>query len=155
MENLVYIPLLLLCIAPALFALARYNTLVARRNAARAAWPALEAALRRRLDLTADLPGSPRLDELRRLCAHHPGPVSARAALENELSAVVRHLLIVDAGSHASLAAAEAEISAAQTRYNAAVHTYRARRESFSGRFLAQIFALGPMATFDFVPATA
>ncbi len=179
MENLIYIPLLFVCMAPALYGLVQYNRLIALRNHVRESWADIDTELKRRYDLIPRLVEVARgyaahertlladLTALRERCAANHGPVSAQSADEAELSAGLRTLLArVEAYPdlkadtqfqklHAELVNTEDRIQAARRFYNGNVRDYRNSCETFPSSLIARLFSFPTMAFFTAESAVA
>ncbi|MDD5200011.1 MAG: LemA family protein [Terrimicrobiaceae bacterium] len=177
MEGLVYIPILFVAIAPALYAMVQYNALVSLRNHIRESWSDIDTELKRRYDLI------PRLVEvarayaaherqiferviaLRDRCAANQGPVSSQVGDETELVRSLQSFLAtVEAypelkanaqfrSLHAELVNTEDRIQAARRFYNGNVRDYSNKRESFPGSIVASLFSFAPAALFSVEPA--
>lgn len=158
MENLVYIPILLICVAPPILGWFIHNGLATLRNRAREAWAAVDAALQARYGLADRVielapAGGPALAACLDRCRNHPGPVSGRAAEETRFANSLRAAL--DESPPAAVAELRRDLTAADLRieraleaYNAAVTTYRARCEGFPRSLVANLFSLPRLAPF-------
>jgi LemA protein len=177
MEALIYIPILLLCIAPPLYALVQYNTLIALRNHIRESWADIDTELKRRYDLIPRLVEVARayakherevfenVAALRERCAANHGPVSSQARDEAELVGVLQTFLArveaypelkADAqfqSLHAELVNTEDRIQAARRFYNGNTRDYENKRQSFPSSVVANLFSFTPAAYFTVEPA--
>lgn len=172
MENLIYIPLLFVCMAPALYGLIQYNGLIALRNHVRESWADIDTELKRRYDLIPRLVKVARgyaeherelfaeITALRERCAANQGPVSTQSADEALLTAGLRTFLArveaypalrADAQFqrlHEELVNTEDRIQAARRFYNGNVRDYRNKCESFPSSVIARLFSFPTVAFF-------
>jgi len=177
MEALIYIPILLIAIAPALYAVGQYNALVTLRAHIRESWSDVDTELKRRYDLIPRLVEVARgyaaheravlesVTALRERCAANHGPVSSQDRDETEL---VRTLQIFFARIEAypelkadaqflrlqaELVNTEDRIQAARRFYNGNVRDYQTKCEAFPSSIVARMFSFAPMAFFNVEPA--
>jgi LemA protein len=177
MEALIYIPILLIAIAPALYAVAQYNALVTLRAHIRESWSDVDTELKRRYDLIPRLVEVARgyashergvlesVTALRQRCAANHGPVSSQDRDEAELVESLQTFLArVEAYPelkadtqflrlHAELVNTEDRIQAARRFYNGNVRDYRTKCEAFPSSIVARMFSFAPMAFFNAEPA--
>jgi LemA protein len=171
-EALIYIPILLIAISPALYGVVQYNALVALRARIRESWSDIDTELKRRYDLIPRLVEVARgyaahekgvfeeVAALRERCAANHGPVSAQDRDETELVRSLQSFLArveaypglkADAQFlrlHAELVNTEDRIQAARRFYNGNVRDYRTKCESFPSSIIARLFSFAPMAFF-------
>jgi LemA protein len=177
MEALIYIPILLIAIAPALYAVIQYNALVALRAHIRESWSDVDTELKRRYDLIPRLVEVARgyaahergvlesVTALRERCAANHGPVSSQGRDESELVQTLQTFfarveaypeLKADAQFlrlHAELVNTEDRIQAARRFYNGNVRDYQTKCEAFPSSIVAKMFSFAPMAFFNVEPA--
>jgi len=177
MEALIYIPILLIAIAPALYAVVQYNALVTLRAHIRESWSDVDTELKRRYDLIPRLVEVVRgyaahergvlesVTALRERCAANHGPVSSQDRDETELVRTLQTFfarveaypeLKADAQFlrlHAELVNTEDRIQAARRFYNGNVRDYQTKCEAFPSSVVASMFSFAPMAFFNVEPA--
>ena len=177
MEALIYIPILLIAIAPALYAVIQYNALVTLRAHIRESWSDVDTELKRRYDLIPRLVEVVRgyaahergvlesVTALRERCAANHGPVSSQDRDETELVRTLQAFfarveaypeLKADAQFlrlHAELVNTEDRIQAARRFYNGNVRDYQTKCEAFPSSIVAKMFSFAPMAFFNVEPA--
>lgn len=177
MEALIYIPILLIAIAPALYAVVQYNALVTLRAHIRESWSDVDTELKRRYDLIPRLVEVVRgyaahergvlesVTALRERCAANHGPVSSQDRDETELVQTLQTFLArieaypelkADAQFlrlQAELVNTEDRIQAARRFYNGNVRDYQTKCEAFPSSIVASMFSFAPMAFFNVEPA--
>lgn len=174
--ELLLIPALLL-LAPFLWAVLQYNSLISLRNQIREAWSNVDTELKRRYELIPNLVATvkgyaaherevlERVTELRNRCLGNTGPVAEQERDEVQLvGALQRLLLLVEhypqlkADQHflklqGELANTENRIQAARRFYNGNVRDYRNKREMFPSSLIAGMFHFPPVEFFSVPPA--
>ncbi len=169
--------LLVLLVAPLLWVVLQYNSLVGLRNYVANSWANIDTELKRRYDLIPNLVETvkgyaaheratlERVIELRNRCAANHGPVAAQSADETGLVAALQQLLVVvenypqlkaDENFRAlqtELINTENRIQAARRFYNGNVRDFRNRCETFPSNLVARAFGFQPADFFSVPPS--
>ena len=173
----ILIPIAIILLPPAIFAIVQYNGLVALRNHITDAWANIDTELKRRYDLIPNLVATvkgyaaherevlERVIELRNRCAAQAGPNATAQREEQELVDNLKRVLVL-AESYPQLKAdqhflklqeelinTEDRIQAARRFYNGNVRDYRNKCESFPSNVVASMFGFKPAEYFDVEPA--
>ena len=173
-------PLLILMaavlLAPLMYLVLTYNTLVALRNHIREAWSNIDTELKRRYELIPNLVATvkgyaaheqavlERVVALRTRCMANNGPTAAQAADEIQLVDAMKQMMVVverypdlKADQHfldlqKELVNTEDRIQAARRFFNGNVRDYANKREMFPSSLIAGAFGFVPMDYFEVDP---
>ena len=156
----------------AVYAIAVFNGLVAKRNRVKNAWAQIDVQLKRRHDLIPNLVNAVKgylqqerdvlenVTRARQQAIAAGSDVNARAAAENILTQAMRSLFAVaeaypELKSNQNMLALQEELSSTENRvafarqfYNDAVMEYNTAREAFPGNFFANTFSFVPESLF-------
>jgi len=159
----------------AIYAIAIYNGLVAKRNQVRNAWSQIDVQLKRRHDLIPNVVNTVKgylqherevlenVTRARQQAIAAGGDVAARATAENTLTQAMRSLFAVaeaypDLKANQNMLALQEELSSTENKvafarqfYNDSVLHYNTAREAFPGNLFAGSFnfASGPLFALD------
>ena len=156
----------------ALYAVATFNGLVAKRNRVRNAWAQIDVQLKRRHDLIPNLVNAVKgylqherevmenVTRARQQAIAAGSDVTARAAAENMLTQAVRSLFAIaeaypELKSNQNMLALQEELSSTENKvafarqfYNDSAMAYNTACESFPGNFFASTFSFVPESLF-------
>ena len=163
---------LLILVLLALYGVAVFNGLVAKRNRVRNAWSQIDVQLKRRHDLIPNLVSAVKgylrherevvenVTRARQQAITAGSDVTARAAAENMLTQAVRSLFAVaeaypELRSNQNVLALQEELSSTENKvafarqfYKDSVMEYNTSCESFPGNFFANTFNFAPESPF-------
>jgi LemA protein len=174
--NPVLIAILIVALAPLIWGIVQYNTLVALRNFIRESWSDVDVELKRRYDLIPNLVAVvkgyathergvlERVAELRNRCAANHGAVADQSRDEVQLVDALKQLLVVVENYpqlkadqnflklQTELVNTEDRIQAARRFYNGNVRDYRNQCETFPSNLVANLFGFKSENDFFSVP---
>jgi LemA protein len=163
---------LIILVVLALYAIAAFNGLVAKRNRVKNAWAQIDVQLKRRHDLIPNVVNAVKgylqherevvenVTRARQQAIAAGSDVTARAAAENMLTQAVRSLFAVaeaypELKSNQNMLALQEELSSTENKvafarqfYNDSVMEYNTACESFPGNFFAITFNFTPESSF-------